>query len=399
MKDKRWDLLALASIPLMMTLGNSMLIPVLPLMEREMNITSFQSSLVITIYSVIAIPLIPVFGYFSDKWGRKKVIIPSLIMVAIGGGIATFAAWSLPNPYWLILVGRFIQGIGASGAFPVVIPTVGDMFKDQKEISKGLGIIETANTFGKVLSPVLGAFLAVVVWYLPFLFIPILSLVSILLVIFLVKVPKEEEKEHKSTLRKFIKNTKDLIMENKHWIFSVFATGGVLMFILFGLLFHFSSVLEDDFKKLGYAKGLYLAVPLLFLCIASYTSGCKIGEDKVMMKWLIVAGNSIAALSFLFVGDNTGLALLLVILSVAGAGIGIALPCMDAFITEGVPKEERGTITSIYSSIRFVGVAAGPPVIAVMLKEMPGVIYYSFSALCILLVLMNWLSLDTNKKG
>ncbi|MCD5323958.1 MULTISPECIES: MFS transporter [Pontibacillus] len=399
MKDKRWDLFALASIPLMMTLGNSMLIPVLPLMEREMNITSFQSSLIITIYSVIAIPLIPVFGYLSDKWGRKKIIIPSLITVAVGGGIATVAAWLMENPYWLILVGRFIQGIGASGAFPVVIPTVGDMFKDQKEISKGLGIIETANTFGKVLSPILGALLAVVVWYFPFLFIPVLSLVSILLVMFLVKVPKDKEEEKKSTIGQFVKNTKDLIKENKHWIFSVFITGGVLMFVLFGLLFHFSNVLEDDFKKLGVTKGFYLAVPLLFLCIASYTSGCKIGENKTFMKWMIVAGNSVAALSFLFVRGDTGLLVFLLLLSVAGAGIGVALPCMDAFITEGIPKEERGTITSIYSSIRFVGVAAGPPVIAIFMKEAPGLIYYSFAALCVVLVLVNWLSLDSSEKS
>ncbi|KGX90640.1 MFS transporter [Pontibacillus marinus BH030004 = DSM 16465] len=195
MKGKKWDLFALAAIPLLMTLGNSMLIPVLPIIERKIEITSFQSSLIITIYSIIAIPLIPISGYLSDKLGRKKVIIPSLIIVGIGGAISAYAAWQMKNPFTVILIGRFIQGIGASGAFPVVIPTVGDMFKDEEEVSKGLGIIETSNTFGKVLSPILGALLAAALWFLPFISIPILSGLAIILVMIFVKVPKENKQE------------------------------------------------------------------------------------------------------------------------------------------------------------------------------------------------------------
>ena len=72
MKRKKVDLLALASIPLVMTLGNSMLIPVLPMLEEALSITQLQSSLVITIYSIAAIILIPIAGYLSDKFGRKK---------------------------------------------------------------------------------------------------------------------------------------------------------------------------------------------------------------------------------------------------------------------------------------------------------------------------------------
>src|SRR4051812_38055639 len=75
-----WCIVSLASIPLVMTLGNSMLIPVLPIMEEKVGITSFQSSMIITSYSVAAIFLIPVAGYLSDRFGRKMVILPSLLL-------------------------------------------------------------------------------------------------------------------------------------------------------------------------------------------------------------------------------------------------------------------------------------------------------------------------------
>ncbi len=59
--------------------------------------------------------------------------------------------------YWIILAGRFIQGIGAAGAFPIVLPLIGDMFKNEEDVSSSLGIVETSNTMGKVLSPIIGS--------------------------------------------------------------------------------------------------------------------------------------------------------------------------------------------------------------------------------------------------
>src|SRR5690625_6388557 len=92
-----------------------MLIPILPLMEQELEITKVQSSYIITIYSVVAIFLIPVAGFLSDRYGRKKVMVPALIITAIGGSIAAFAAWKLDNAFVYIFLGRILQFIGGSG--------------------------------------------------------------------------------------------------------------------------------------------------------------------------------------------------------------------------------------------------------------------------------------------
>lgn len=57
---KKRDLAALAFIPLVMTLGNSMLVPVLPQIEKSIGINDLQSSMIITVYSIASIVLIPV---------------------------------------------------------------------------------------------------------------------------------------------------------------------------------------------------------------------------------------------------------------------------------------------------------------------------------------------------
>src|SRR5690625_3423558 len=128
-EKRRWAIISLASIPLIMTLGNSMLIPILPMLEKELDITKFQTSLIITLYSIVAIFLIPIAGYLSDQFGRKKVIIPSLIITGIGGTVAGIASWKMTDPFIMILIGRILQGVGASGAMPIVLPMVGDIFQ------------------------------------------------------------------------------------------------------------------------------------------------------------------------------------------------------------------------------------------------------------------------------
>ncbi|MGN8646893.1 MFS transporter [Gracilibacillus sp. HCP3S3_G5_1] len=393
MKDKKLDLIALASIPLVMTLGNSMLIPILPIIEKEINITSFQSSLIITVYSIVAILLIPFAGYLSDKIGRKKVIIPSLIITGIGGLISAFAAWKMQDPFIMILIGRFLQGIGASGAFPVVLPTVGDMFKDEEEVSAGLGIIETSNTFGKVLSPIIGAALAIFIWFLPFLFIPIFSAISILLVVFLVKPPKDDNEKQKQTFKEFIQLIKKVFHDNGKWLVSTFVIGCINMFVLFGFLFHFSTLLEKDYQMEGIMKGLVLAIPLLFLCVASYVAGKKIGKNKVVMKWVILIGNLIGGVPLLFIKPDVTMVYISIMLSIAGIGIGISLPALDALITEGIEKDVRGTVTSLYSSMRFFGVAAGPPIIAIFIERNPDWMYYFLAALSALAIVITFLAI------
>ena len=193
--EKRWAIISLASVPLIMTLGNSMLIPILPIMEEKLEITKLQSSYIITVYSIVAILCIPIAGYLSDRYGRKKIIVPALILTGIGGLIAGLASWKMDHAFSVILIGRILQGIGASGAMPIVLPLVGDMFRREDEASTTLGIIETSNTIGKVLSPILGSALTAIIWFLPFFSIPVFCAVSVLMIIFLIKEKRNQSEE------------------------------------------------------------------------------------------------------------------------------------------------------------------------------------------------------------
>ncbi|WP_419096048.1 MFS transporter [Rossellomorea pakistanensis] len=399
MKSKKIDLLAVSSVPLVMTLGNSMLIPVLPLIEQKLNITSFQVSLIITVYSIVAIILIPIAGYLSDRFGRKCVMVPCLIIAGIGGAISGWASWKMQDPFTMILVGRVLQGIGSAGAAPVVIPLIGDMFNNDDEITSGLGLIETSNTAGKVLSPIIGAFLASFIWFLPFWFIPFFSFISVLLVSFLVKKPEQDQK--KQSISEFVKSVKGTFKENGTWLYTVFFAGCIIMFVLFGVLFYLSDMLEKKYHIDGVYKGFLLAVPLIFLSISSFIAGKKIGESKKLMKLVIAGGMALLAFSFAALRLQHSFIFLLTFLVFSGIGIGAALPCLDALITEGIEKAERGTITSFYSAMRFIGVAAGPPAYAYLMSVSDHLIFYVSGGISLIALIIVFLFIkpDREKKN
>ncbi|MGM9968220.1 MAG: MFS transporter [Rummeliibacillus sp.] len=381
-------IISLASIPLVMTLGNSMLIPVLPILEKKVDISSFQSSMIITSYSIAAILLIPVAGYLSDRFGRKIVILPSLILAFIGGLISAFASWKLDSPYFVIIIGRILQGVGAAGAMPIVMPLIGDLYKgDDEKTSASLGIIETSNTFGKVLSPILGAAFAAFLWFLPFFSISIFSLISILLVIFFIKSPKE--KAPPVAFKDFVQRVKKTFKEEGKWLFVVFLNGIYVMLVLFGMLFFLSENLEKAHDIKGVKKGFVLAIPLLMLCIASFVTGRKIKGDLKAIKRMILISLVITSISIVFVGFlKENLIFLLVVTSIAGIALGALLPVLDAIITENIRKEERGTVTSFYSSARFIGVAAGPPIMSLLMKNNLNAFYIASCVLGIILLFL-----------
>ncbi len=350
---------AIGSIPLILVLGNSMLIPILPKMKSELAISQLQVSLIITVFSIAAAISIPVLGYFSDRFSRKAVIIPALIAYGVGGIIAGSAAAWFSNAYMWILIGRILQGIGAAGTAPIAMALTGDLFKGGQQ-SRVLGLVEASNGFGKVVSPIIGSLLALLVWYAVFFAFPAFCLLSVLLTLFFVH--EKKKKKEPPPVKKYISGLFSVFKQEGKWLFTAYLAGATCLFTLFGILFYISDVLEKTYDTDGVLKGSILAIPLLFMTITSYTTGSKIGKNMQLMKKLIIIGFLLMTASFATLVFFEKLVPFIAILVFSSIGTGLVLPCVNSFITGSVEAARRGFVTSLYGSVRFLGVAIGPPI-------------------------------------
>lgn len=381
-KGMIWEFIALATIPLVLVLGNSMLVPILPTMEEKLGITKFQSSLVITLFSVTAGLVIPVAGYLSDRFGRKAIIIPSLIIYGAAGVLAGFGAiW---NSYTILIIARAIQGFGAAGTAPIAMALAGDLYKGGTE-SKALGLTEASNGTGKVVSPIIGSLLALIVWYMAFFAFPVFCLISLLATIFLLKEPKKDKQA--PALKQYLKTTGQVLREKGRWLITAFFAGSLALFVLFGVLFYLSDILEEaPFNIDGVKKGLVLAIPLLGMVVTSYTTGSFIKKNGTLMRWLMNIGLAMmtVALGLCIWFNKQNLYVFIGLLTVSSIGTGLVLPCLNTMITGSVDKEQRGMITSLYSSLRFLGVAFGPPLFGWLTDISDRTVFVTVSLLALL---------------
>ncbi|WP_202080077.1 MFS transporter [Caldalkalibacillus salinus] len=395
---KTLDLIALASVPFIMVLGNSMLIPILPQMKNELQISQLEVSLVITLFSISAAIMIPFSGFLSDRFGRKKVIIPSLMLFALGGVVAGLASWFLveKTAYWTMLAGRTIQGIGAAGTAPITMALAGDMFKGGAQ-SKALGVIEATNGLGKVASPILGTLIAFIVWFAPFFAFSILCVFSILAMIFMAKEPPLKSEPPK--LKAYISSVVDIFKTDGRWLIATFFIGTIGLFVLFGVLFYLSDILETRYQIDGLYKGYILAVPLLAMATTSYITGRLIKKKFPLMKKLIVIGLLLMASALIPLMFLEQLVVLILLLAVNGIGTGLALPCINSFITGSVNKAKRGMITSLYGSVRFGGVALGPPVFGWLMTMESWILFGSNVVLILLAAFWAIFAIRVENKG
>ncbi|HHW07782.1 MAG TPA: MFS transporter [Clostridia bacterium] len=363
-KESLWKLIALSSVPFIMVLGNSMLIPVLPDMQKAMEITKLQAGLSITLFSLPAGIAIPVMGFLADKYGRKPIILPALLLYATGGVLSGLAAWWWQS-YPILLAGRIIQGLGASGTGPIAMALVSDIFTSQ-ERPKALGGLEAANGLGKVISPILGAAIALLIWYALFFVYAFLAVPAAVLIWLLIKEPPPEKGNQ--SVRAYLGKIKEIFQRKGKSLAGCYAAGSAVLLILFGLLSYLSDVLEKSYGLDGIVKGLALAVPVLAMSSTSFFGGRYLERQLGKIKYFIVLGLILVAGPLgafaLFPGDMVFFAGILLL----GLGTGLVLPGVNTLVTSSVPLEERGGITALYGGVRFLGVAAGPPVFDFLLS-------------------------------
>ncbi|HHY09232.1 MAG TPA: MFS transporter, partial [Firmicutes bacterium] len=297
---------------------------------------------------------------------RKAIMVPALFLYGTGGLICGFSALFLKKPYPFLLAGRIVQGAGAGGTYQLAMALTGDIFQS-KERTKALGLLEASNGLGKVVSPVLGSLIALISWYAPFFAYGILAFPIGFGVWFLVREKSQEQAGQ--SLKEYWQKLKSVLQEKARLLLSSYFVGMVALFLLFGVLSYVSDILEENYHLFGLKKGFVLAVPVFAMAATSYLSGIFLSSKQNLWKPIIVAGMAGTAVTLGILPLFTNLPLYMTVLFFQGVSIGILLPPINSLITGATSTDRRGMITCLYGTVRFFGVAIGPPAFALALAR------------------------------
>mgnify|MGYP000899332484 CR=1 FL=1 len=379
----------LCLVPLIMVLGNSMLIPVLPSIQKELNISVVQVGLLITVFSIPAGIIIPFAGLISDRIGRKTVMFPALLVYGIGGILAgIFAIIFKEKAFPYIIAARIIQGIGAGGTYQLSMALASDLIQSN-ERSSVLGYLEASNGLGKVISPLAGAAIAMIGWYMPFFIYGILAIPIAFLILMMVNENTQKLKENIQPIPQYLQNLSNIFKEKGLALLISFLGGFFVLFALFGLLSFFSDLLEKQFQIAVFPRGLILAIPVLIMAITAFVLGTVMQKQMAkILKYAAVGGLILACAGLGLFCPLKQIFWLVVTASMLGLGTGAVLPALNTLITSCAPKTERGIITCLYGTVRFFGVAFGPPLFGFAEKISKPPIFYSTAGICLTIAIL-----------
>src|SRR4051794_26960792 len=145
--------LAVMSATLIQVLDTTIVNVALPHMQGELGASSEEISWVLTSYLVSSAIVMPLTGYFSDVFGRKRFLV-----VCIGGFVVASALCGIAQNLLQIVVFRLLQGVFGAALVPLSQAIMSDAYPPERRGTAmaiwGLGVM-----VGPVLGPTLGGWL------------------------------------------------------------------------------------------------------------------------------------------------------------------------------------------------------------------------------------------------
>ena len=126
-----------------------MVVPALPVIQRELDTTTTWATWVLTVFLLVASVATPVLGKLGDQYGKERLLVISLSLF-LAGCVGCAVAWSI----WSLIAFRALAGTGAA-VFPLSFAIIRDEFPPEK-VGVAIGLVSSVfgvgGGFGIVLS-------------------------------------------------------------------------------------------------------------------------------------------------------------------------------------------------------------------------------------------------------
>ncbi len=346
----------------------SCIAPVLPKITEALSITAAQANLLLAAFTMPGIFLSPFFGIAADRFGRKKVLVPALLLFGICGTAAGFT-----RSFSLLLVLRFIQGAGAASLGSLNQIIIGDVFPGDQRVA-AMGYNSSVVSIGTMMYPSIGGAVAILGWNYPFFLASLAFPVSLVVILGL----DYREPVTNGKLKEYLKRSFRLI--NRREILSLYAGTLSAFILLYGvLLAFFPFYIKRHFHSMPLIIGLAMSTASIGTIFGSLSLG-KLARlftpKKLLVSAFIIYAAALSLAYFMPV-----LILFIIPVFIYGFSNGIVIPNIQTQISILAPDEYRGAFMSINSSVLRLGQTIGPLITGVIFTGSGEGYVFAFGAL------------------
>lgn len=341
--------------------GIGTIIPVLPSYLQIFGVGGTVLGFLVASFALAQFIFSPIAGNMSDRYGRKIFIIIGLVIFGLSQ-----IMFGVANAVWILFVSRFLTGTGAAFIMAPVMAYVADI-TTLEERGKGMGFIGAAISFGFMIGPAIGGFLAEVNLHFPFYFGGVIALIAAL--ISFIVLPNVKPPEHEALEKE--KHKKDHIF--KQLLRSVQTPYFVMLIVVFVFSFgiaNYQSTLsmfltyKFDYNPSHIAVvitvGGFLGVILQIFIVDLLFK--RFGEMKVILTNLVVAALSMVGMIYV-----NGFFIILVVTSIFTIATTFIRPAVNTLISK-LAGAEQGFAAGMNNAYMSLGNMIGPSIAGILLE-------------------------------
>jgi multidrug resistance protein len=329
-------------------LGFGIIIPLLPFYAESFGASAFAIGLLGTSYSLMQFLFSPIWGRWSDRIGRKPIILVGLL-----GSCLSYVMLALADSLAMLFIARIVGGIAGAN-----IPTAQAYIADVTTLenrAKGMGLVGAAFGLGFIFGPALGGLLSRFSPQTPMWFAGALCLANFVAAWFLLP----ESRAASATTR-----TLGRIEAFRHAMTSPTLLLVLALYFIVTMAF---SGFEATFALFSEARFGYTATSIGFLfafigVVLAIVQGVlvgravkRIGERRLIPIAIFLIAASIGTIPFVW-----NVPTLLAALGLLAVGMGFNNPALSSLVSRLTHADDQGGILGLASSLASLGRVVGP---------------------------------------
>ncbi len=336
-------------------LGFGILIPIIPTFAfKVLHINEAAIGIIVAVYSLTQFIFNPVFGSLSDRFGRRNIILVSLVLNAAG-----YILFAFTHSFLMLIAARVIAGIGGS-SIGVAQAYIADVTTPQ-ERAKGMGLIGVAFGLGFVFGPMLGGIFAGWGYMATGFASASFSVLAFLLSFFYLPESLKKENQVDDSYRR--KKIFDLVafaavFKNRPSSFVISMTF-FLTFSVANIYGTFAILGSGHFGFSDFDNGMLFGVMGIVSVIMQGFMMGRLTKRFTKLQLLLVGFFSLAVgLALIPFGSN--IVLMGLILGLMSVGTGALQPILLSLISQVTSESEQGMVLGMNQSLSSLARVLGP---------------------------------------
>jgi MFS family permease len=330
--------------------GFGIIIPVLPLYAEHFHASPMAIGWLTGIYSGMQIIFTPILGKLSDRFGRRPVLIVSIVGTALGFSLMGMAT-ALP----LLFVARILAGI-TGGNISIPQAYIADVTAPEKR-SRAMGMIGAAFGLGFTFGPLIGGAMSRISYSAPFFFAAGLAAANAILVYLI--LPESLSREHRARPHEDA-TIAEVFRHGRGWMFALVVATYFFLIVGFAIMTTLFALFTE--KRFGYdarANGyLFGFIGILTVIVQGGLIGrlVKIFGEVTLARF----GLLLTAVSLALLQASHTLTFLLLACAGLSLGTGFASPPLSGLASQMIDRSWQGRALGVMQSAGSTGRLLGP---------------------------------------